>query len=173
MPLTGAAAIGQEMASVPFDEMIRNLLLAMVDAQNVANMAFVQGVKELADDNLKIQISYKKSNGNQTTVEGTPIAFGILPTMLQIQQGVIEIKMVITMQRTQEFAISGNLKIQWKFFSLSVDAKYSNTYSYKVEASSYIRIQVAPTPPPEPLMEVIKQIMQEQKPGPPSGGSGG
>jgi|GEM_PF-2955471 len=174
MPLTGAAAIGQEMASVPFDEMIRNLLLAMVDAQNAANMAFVRGVKELADGSLKIRISYKKSDGNtSSTIEGTPIAFGILPTMLQIQQGVIEIKMVITMQRTQEFTISGNLKINWKFFSLSVDAKYSNTYSYKVEASSYIRIQVAPTPPPEPLMEVIKQIMQEQKPQPPSEGSEG
>jgi hypothetical protein len=153
-----AAQIGQELASVPFDEMIRNLLLAMVDAQNQANSSFIAGIQELADT--EVEIKYKK-DGSDKTVTGNAIALGILPTMLQIQQGVIEIKMAITMEQKREVQVGIKAKAKWAFFSVSVDAKYSSSYSYKVEASSFIRIQVAPAPPPQPLMTVIQKIMED------------
>jgi hypothetical protein len=156
-----AAQIGQELASAPFDEMIRNLLLAMVAAQNEANTSFIEGVAELADT--VVEIKYKKDS-EERTISGNAIAFGILPTLLQIQQGIIEIKMAITMERTRRVEVGVKAKMSFMCFSASVDAKYSSTYSYKVEASSLVRIQVAPAPPPAPLMKAIDKIAQDTPP---------
>ena len=162
-----ALSIGTELASVPFDQMIRNLLLAMVAAQNDANASFIAGVKDLVDT--PVSLKYKKTSDNsneEKEISGNALAFGILPTLLQIQSGTIQIKMVITMQRTTEVSVNVKAKGGWAFFSASVDAKYSSKYSYSVEASSFIEIKVAPAPPPEPLMKAIDKIVQDTTPPP-------
>jgi len=164
-----APSIGTELASVPFDQMIRNLLLAMVAAQNDANASFIQGVQDLAET--PIELKYKKTSDNSNTeksIAGNALAFGILPTLLQIQSGVIQIKMVITMQKSSEVSVNVKAKGGWAFFSASVDAKYSSKYSYNVEASSFIEIKVAPAPPPTPLMKAIELIVQDTAPPPPA-----
>jgi hypothetical protein len=163
--MASGSAIAQELASAPFDEMIKNLLLAMVAAQNEANTSFIEGIKELADTVVEIKYRKKTNSGEEDkTISGNALAFGILPTMLQIQQGVIEVKMAITMERRTDFQLGVKAKASFWFASVSVDAKYSNTYSYKAEASSYIRIQVAPAPPPQPLMKAIEKIAQDNPP---------
>lgn len=167
--MASGSAIAQELASAPFDEMIKNLLLAMVAAQNEANTSFIEGIKELAGTPVDIIYKYKKQTDSgeqlfEKTISGNALAFGILPTMLQIQSGVIEVKMAITMERRTDFQLGVKAKAKFWFASVSVDAKYSNTYSYKAEASSYIRIQVAPAPPPQPLMKAIEKIAQDNPP---------
>jgi hypothetical protein len=160
-----ALAIGTELAQVPFDQMIRNLLLAMVDAQNQANISFIEGVEDLVET--PVTLSYTKTSDNSSTkqtISGNALAFGILPTLLQIQSGTISIKMVITMTRTTEAEVKMSAKGGWAFFSATVDAKYSSKYSYSVEASSYIEIKVGPAPPPAPLMKAIDKIAQDTTP---------
>jgi hypothetical protein len=164
-----ALSIGTELASVPFDQMVRNLLLAMVAAQNDANSSFIAGVQDLVET--PVELKYKKTSDNSNTeksISGNALAFGILPTLLQIQSGTIQIKMVITMQRTSEVSVNVKAKGGWAFFSASVDAKYASKYSYSVEASSFIEIKVAPAPAPEPLMKAIDLIVQDTAPPPPS-----
>ncbi len=160
-----ALSIGTELASVPFDQMVSKLLLAMVSAQNEANSSFIQGVTDLADTD--VEIKYKKTTGateEEKTISGNALAFGILPTLLQIQSGTIQIKMVVTMQRSSSADVSIKAKGGWLFYSASVDAKYSSKYSYSVEASSFIEIKVGPAPPPEPLMKAIEKIAQDAPP---------
>lgn len=163
-----ALSIGTELASVPFDQMIRNLLLAMVQAQNDANSSFIQGVQDLVDTPVELKYTKKSEGdaGTAKTISGNALAFGILPTLLQIQSGTIQIKMVITMQRSTEAKVSVKAKGGWLFFSASVDASYSSKYSYSVEASSFIEIKVGPAPPPTPLMKAIDLIAQESTPSP-------
>lgn len=165
--MSSALGIGNELASVPFDEMVRNLLLAMVAAQNEANASFISGIEDLVDT--PVSLKYKKTSDNsneEKTISGNALAFGILPTLLQIQSGIIQIKMVITMQRTRETSVNVKAKGGWAFFSASVDAKYSSKYSYSVEASSFIEIKVTPAPPPEPLMKAIELIVKDTTPEP-------
>jgi hypothetical protein len=50
-------ALNQE--SITFDEMIRDLLLAMASSQNEANKSFIAGIEELAGTD--ITISYTKN----------------------------------------------------------------------------------------------------------------
>lgn len=152
-------SVAQEVANAPFGDMIRDLLLAMVAAQNEANESFIAGIEDLAKTD--VTISYKKktdSSIEDREITGNALAFGILPTLLQVQNGIIEIKMAVTMTRNTSTEVSVKAKAKYLFFSASVDAKYQNSYSYKAEASSLIRITVAPAPPPQPLMDAIKAI---------------
>ncbi|MEM3737576.1 MAG: hypothetical protein QXJ75_05795 [Candidatus Bathyarchaeia archaeon] len=158
-------SVAQEVANAPFDEMIRDLLLAMVSAQNEANKSFIAGVEELSGT--EVVISYKKTTDSTTEnreISGNALAFGILPTLLQIQNGLIEIKMAVTITRNITTTVGVKAKARFLFYSASVDAKYQNTYSYKAEASSLIRITVAPAPPPQPLMEAIKKVAESAPP---------
>jgi len=156
-----AVTVGQELASVPYDELIKNILLAMVAAQNEANASFIEGINDLVGTEVKIKY---KEDSTEKEISGNALAFGILPTLLQIQSGIIEIKMAITLQQTREFQVGVKARMGFRVFSASVDAKYQNTYSYKVEGSSLVRIQVAPAPPPQPLMRAIEYIASKTAP---------
>lgn len=151
--------------TITFDEMIRDLLLAMVSSQNEANKNFIAGIEDLAGTD--ITISYTKNNDGKKEnreIKGNALAFGVLPTLLSIQSGVIEIRAAMSV--TKNVNTSGNTgknvkaRAGYLFKTDTVDAKYQNTYSYKAESSSIIRITVVPTPPSQALMEAIRSIAQ-------------
>ncbi|MCW3996231.1 MAG: hypothetical protein NWE98_08825 [Candidatus Bathyarchaeota archaeon] len=134
------------------DEIIRDVLVSLVSAQTQANQAFVDSIKELA--NTEVVISYKKKvDGKDVdqTIKGNALAFGIVPSMFVIKSGIIELKTAIT--------VSGNVaakssaigdvrnKAAYLFKTQAIDARYQNTYAYKTEASSVIKITVVPVPP--------------------------
>lgn len=45
----------------------------------------------------------------------------------------------------------------------TVDAKYSSTYNYTVEASSVVKTKIVPVPPPTVLEEIIRAKVQQRK----------
>jgi hypothetical protein len=148
-----------------FDEMIRDLLLAMVSAQNEANKSFIAGVEEMSGTD--VTIGYKRTINGVTEnreITGNALAFGMLPTFLQIQSGVIEIRMAVSISKNTTTTTSVKAKAAYLFRSESVDAKYQNTYSYKAESSSLIRVTVAPVPPSQPLMEAIRAVLAATPP---------
>jgi hypothetical protein len=159
-------SIAEENANVTIDVMIRDLLLAMVSSQNEANKAFVAAINELAGTDLVI--SYKKNVGEKIEnreIKGSALAFGIVPTLLNIQSGVIELKTAISLTKNTAVSKSaGSTRVRDKagylFRAQSIDAKYQNTYTYKAEASSIIKITVVPIPPSDSLMETIKTITE-------------
>ena len=153
--------------NITFDEMIRDLLLAMVSSQNEANKNFIAGIEELAGTD--ITIGYTKNlDGNKTEnreIKGNALAFGVLPTLLSIQSGIIEIRTAMSVAKNSSSSGTTNVKSRAGFIfkTETVDAKYQNTYSYKAESSSIIRITVVPTPPSQALMEAIRQVAENAK----------
>jgi hypothetical protein len=153
--------------AISFDELIRDLLLALVSSQTQANKDFITSLDDLAATN--IAIGYKKNTGDKTEkreITGNALAFGITPVLLQIQSGVIEIKtaLSVTKNTTSPSNGSGTSNVKGRagflFKAESVDAKYQNTYSYKAEFSSTIRITVVPTPAPQSLLDAIKALTE-------------
>jgi len=156
-----AQQVGQDLANVPFDKFIKNILLAMVEGQNAANSAFISGVEDLASKDNKVTIAWTDSSGTDQSITAPPIAYGLIPTLLQIQSGIIEIKMAITMKETTKETVGIKAHVGFALWGASVDAKYSNTYSYDVKGSSFVHIQVAPAPPPAPLMTIVQAIAKD------------
>jgi hypothetical protein len=151
--------------NVTLGDMIRDLLLAMVSSQNEANKTFIDGIEELAGTDVAINYT-KNGNGKSENreIRGNALAFGVLPTLFTIQSSTIEIRTAMSV--TKNNAINGIEKsVQeragYLFKTNTVDAKYQNTYNYKAEFSSVIRLTIVPTPPSRALMEAIKSLTKE------------
>jgi hypothetical protein len=142
-------SIAQENTSMTLDAIITNVLLAMINAQNETDKAFTTAINELAQTD--VTIKYKKKVHNKMVeqeIKGNALTLGIIPTMLTIQKGIIELKTAlnITEPKLQKLTITKSQDKPYLFQAQTIDAKYQNTYNYKPEASSTIRIHIAPIP---------------------------
>jgi hypothetical protein len=143
-------------------DLIRDVLLAMVSSQNEANKSFVAAIEELAGTD--VTIGYTKNvdgKAEKRELKGNALAFGVLPTLLSIQSSTIEIRTALT--TTQNATTATNAKkvgdrAGYRFKTNTVDAKYQNTYNYKAEYSSLIRLTIVPTPPSTELLDAIKAL---------------
>jgi len=143
-------------------DLIRDVLLAMVSSQNEANKNFVDAIEDLAGTDLTI--GYTKNvegKAEKRELKGNALAFGVLPTLLSIQSSTIEIRTALsTTKNTTAAATAKKIgdRAGYRFKTNTVDAKYQNTYNYKVESSSLIRLTIVPTPPSTELLEAIKAL---------------
>ncbi len=146
---------------VNFGDMIRDLLLALVASQDEANKTFLANLEELASKELAINYTRTVDGKNENReIKGTALSFGITPTLLNIQSAVIELRTALSVAKNTESSSKSTSKADYLFRTSTVDAKYQNTYSYKAEASSVIRITVVPVPPSAALMEAITAVTQ-------------
>ncbi len=144
--------------SASLGDMIRDLLIAITSSQDEANKSFIAGIEELAGTDITIGYT-KNTDGKKENreIKGNALAFGVLPTLLSIQSSTLEIRTALSIQNN-----SGNTgknlreRAAYQFRTNVVDAKYQNTYNYRAEASSIIRITIVPTPPTQALMEAVK-----------------
>jgi hypothetical protein len=143
-------------------ELVKEVLVSMVEAQTQANKAYVESIKELADT--EVAISYKrKVDGKEVdqVIKGTALSFGLIPSMFVIKGGVIELKTALTVtenagSKSGLAASDTKSRSPYLFKAQSIDAKYQNTYAYKADASSVIKITIAPIPPSEVIADISR-----------------
>jgi hypothetical protein len=165
------------MSSVPesasLSDMIRDLLLAMTAAQNEANNNFITAIQELAKTDIAIGYTKNAEDRKEAReIKGNALTFGVLPALMSIQSSIIEIRTTLTATKnpaTDRTAKVLGKQADYRFKTNTVDAKYQNTYSYKPESSSLIKLTIVPTPPSGELIEAVKaltkqtQIVDKQK----------
>ncbi len=148
--------------SINFGDMIRDLLLALVASQNEANKNFIADIEELASKDLAINYTRTVNGKNeQREIKGNALSFGITPTLLSIQNAVIELRTALSITKDTTSSTNkttSSRAADYLFKTSAVDAKYQNTYSYKAEASSVIRITVVPVPPSAALLDAINSV---------------
>lgn len=183
-------AIGQELLDIPFADMVRNLASAVAEGQFALDQSSIETLKFLADEKNAIElipeiaeIIEKTSRTVKTTspageetvtvdgvalradpgkpVKTTLLQAGILPTFYQFTEALIEVKLSITMKRTEESDIEGRpgfLKRRVMAFGSTVNYRTANTYSYTAQGSSLLRITMKPVPAPARLLPDIVTI---------------
>ncbi len=183
-------AIGQELLDIPFADMVRNLASAVAEGQFALDQGSIETLKFLVDEKNAIElipeiaeIIEKTSRTVKTTtpageetvtvdgvalradpgkpVKTTLLQAGILPTFYQFTEALIEVKLSITMKRTEESDIEGRpgfLKRRVMAFGSTVNYRTANTYSYTAQGSSLLRITMKPVPAPARLLPDIVTI---------------
>ncbi len=183
-------AIGQELLDIPFADMVRNLASAVAEGQFALDQSSIETLKFLVDEKNAIElipeiaeIIEKTSRTVKTTtpageetvtvdgvalradpgkpVKTTLLQAGILPTFYQFTEALIEVKLSITMKRTEESDIEGRpgfLKRRVMAFGSTVNYRTANTYSYTAQGSSLLRITMKPVPAPARLLPDIVTI---------------
>ena len=183
-------AIGQELLDIPFADMVRNLASAVAEGQFALDQSSIETLKFLVDEKNAIElipeiaeiierasrtVKITTPAGDETvTVDGvalradpgkpvktTLLQAGILPTFYQFTEALIEVKLSITMKRTEQSDIEGRpgfLKRRVMAFGSTVNYRTANTYSYTAQGSSLLRITMKPVPAPARLLPDIVTI---------------
>lgn len=158
-------SVGQELLNTPFPEMTQKLALAIAEAQTKLDMNSTKVAEFMANE----KITLPRLGDPQNTDEFPLISMGFFPGFYQFQEAIIEVKMAITMARSNEFSLGASVKAGWGPFSASVNASYKSKYNYSQEGSSRLQMKLAPAPPPtllenymNALIEVESKAIQEE-----------
>jgi hypothetical protein len=136
-------------------EMVQKLALAIAEGQTKLDMNSTKVAKFMSDT----KISLPKLDG--TGEEEFPlISLGFFPGFYQFQEAIIEVKMAITMAKSNEFGLNVGAKAGWGPFSASVNASYKSKYNYSQEGSSLLRVKLAPAPPPTLLENYMNALVE-------------
>lgn len=142
-------------------DLIRDVLLAMVSSQNEANKTFIANIEELAGTDVTIGYTKNVEGKNESReIKGNALSFGVIPTLLSIQSGTIEIRTALSATKNTQTnqTKNANQRAAYLFKTNTVDAKYQNTYNYRAESSSVIKLTVVPIPPSQELLDSIKAL---------------
>ncbi len=147
--------VGQELLNVPFGDMVLQLAMAIAESQAKLDQNAVETTNFLANTEITLP-AITEGEGEKTF---SLIALGFYPPFYNFPETIIEVKMAITMAKSNDFSLGVKAKVGWGPFSASVNARYSSKYSYKVEGSSLIRTKIAPVPPPTGLEKYVEALI--------------
>ncbi len=181
-------AIGQELLDLPFPELIRNLAFAIAEGQLELDRSSIETLQFLIDPKNAVpivpeiaeiiepterQVTINTPEGPRNiTITGAnirasgaaPITLsllqaGLLPTFYQFSEAQLEVKLSITIKRTEERETPGAGRLGTRLsaykaqaFGSPVNYRLANTYTYSAEGSSVMRATLRPVPPPPRLI---------------------
>jgi hypothetical protein len=167
--------VGNEVAEVPFGDLLRNIAQGIADGQRALDLASAQTLIELS--NLPVDLipevtevitpapfSVPISGHPPITVTGarvtaTPsdpvrmnaLQAGILPTFYQFSEATIRLKLSVQVREVEQTDTQGNRRSALYLFGSNVNFRTQNTFTYTAEASSSVTAILRPVPPPSRL----------------------
>jgi hypothetical protein len=163
--------LGNELAEVPFGELLRSVAQGIADGQKALDLTSIQTMITLANTPVSLIPEVTEVitaapypvpvSGGSVQVTGvrvaasaaTPIIMtalqaGILPTFYQFSEATIQLKVALQVRQVEETDAAGNQSVSLGIFSSNVNFKTQNTYSFSGDASSSVTAIIRPTPPP-------------------------
>jgi len=175
-------SIGRDLLNVPMGDMIRQMALAIADAQVALDEAGVETAQMMSGQPQLVENPDGSTSEEKTTVlfgededgnaqEVSMLELGFTPTFYQFVDNLIEVKIAIKMSRERSSTrkTSGkrtSVRFSRRGFRITttpVDATYTSKYNYSAEGSSLLRSKLVPVPPPAILEERIRELMNEDE----------
>lgn len=179
-PPPGASTIGRDLTNVPFGELVQKLGLAIAEAQYELDKTSVKIAQLMAgfteDENGQMQTDGQALIALSTDPNDRKyslLELGFTPTFYQFVDTIIEVKISITVQQTDETIHKTKEKEgsqgAWQRFwtkkpvkSSVVNAKFASKYQYSAEGSSLIRTKLATVPPPSIFEERLRRLLEAE-----------
>jgi hypothetical protein len=175
--------IGHELLNVPFPDLVRNLGLAIAEAQMSLDVTSMRLAQFMAG-----YVETTNAATGATTTEVKKVRFGdqelsllelgFTPTFYQFVDTVIEVKISISFASESSYQTASSsfqMSMEGGFFlgfgggsvrTTSVSAAYASKYNYSAEGSSLLRTKLVVVPPPSILEERIRRLLDRQNPPP-------
>jgi hypothetical protein len=179
-------SVGQDLLDIPFADLVRNLAAAIAEGQlaldksSIDTLRFLMAkenevaiVPEIAEI-IEPSVRQVRVGGKDVPITGvgirasgaapvlmTLLQAGLMPTFYQFTEASIEVKLAITMKRTDSSETSGRPGFAGRgvmAFGSAVNFRNSNTYSYTAQGSSTLKVTMRPVPPPSRLMPQLVTI---------------
>lgn len=145
-----AATVNKLLQDAPLDKVLLSLCKAVAAAQRELDQSAVEFLKEYSKEEHSLKIP---GQGEKRT---SLLALGFTPSFLHIQEATITAKVTFTCTEETEFSVGAKVGVEYKIFSASVSANYTNKYSFKGEGSSEIKTKIVSCPMPAELASRLR-----------------
>jgi len=143
------ASVNQLLAESPLPSMIERLGSSIAEAQYAMDKTALEIARLMS---LPEQGGITRaSDGHRYTL----LELGFTPTFYHITNVTIEARIALSMGVSEQFSAGARIGAAVGFFAATVNASYSNKYSFDANASSSIVAQLNALPPPTILQELL------------------
>ena len=138
------------LEQAPLGQLVESIGTAIAEAQY--NMdRFVLKTLELLDDREDNGVQLPDESGKRSMLE-----LGFTPSFYHFSEATITAKVAFSAMNSEEFGVGGEIGGGYPgIFFVSVNASYSNKYSFTADGSSELRTTIVSLPPPGPLSEIL------------------
>jgi len=147
-----ATQVTTELQQSPLPELVQKLGIAISQAQLAMDRNSLATAQLFAD----------QENGADLNGQGTRslLELGFTPTFYQITEAVIEARVAFSSSDSTEIGVGASIGVNIGFFAASVNAHYTNRYSFDASGSSSIRAKFVAVPPPSIFNEILRSTLQ-------------
>jgi hypothetical protein len=182
-------SIGQELLNVPMGEMIRDMALAIAEAQIALDASSLRVAEMMSGKMYPLQqdgspvpnaeprdttvtFGYAYEGGVRVPTKMSMLELGFTPTFYQFVDTIIEVKIAIKITQDTEFKTNWSSRQETRknvscsentVQTTQVDAAYTSKYGYSAEGASLLRTKLVPVPPPAILEERIRGLLETEK----------
>ncbi len=135
--------------------MVEKLGLAVASAQLALDRNSAEIARLLADQENGIDLN--DGAGARSLLE-----LGFAPTFYQITEATIDARVAFTSSQSEQFTIGASIGVNVVFFAASVNASYTNKYSFEASGSSAIHAKFVNIPPPAVFNELLRSMIRER-----------
>lgn len=141
------------LQEAPLPELVQKLGVAISQAQLAMDQNSVAIARLLADSEQGIDFG----EGTRSLLE-----LGFTPTFFQITEAVIDARVAFSSSETTEWGVGASIGVNVWFVAASVNAHYSNRYSFDASGSSSIRATFVAVPPPSMFNEILRSTLPQR-----------
>ncbi|WP_144394099.1 hypothetical protein [Pleionea sediminis] len=150
-----ASEVNKQLAEAPLPLLIKNLGQAVADAQFALDTYALEMLAKAAEKGVTLPSEDKPRS---------MLELGFTPTFYHFSEAKMLAKVAFSMSKSREVSVgvsaSGGVP---GIFTASVNASYSNKYSFKAEGSSEIATKVVSVPAPGYLADLIEDLRQSKR----------
>jgi hypothetical protein len=143
--------ITKMLEQAPLGKMIESMANALVDAQSGLTMKTVEAIEKLSQQKVKLP---------NDTQEYSLLTLGLIPSFMHFSEATISAKLVFSCSESEETSLNAQAGGSVGAFSASVNAGYSNKYSFSAEGASELNARIISVPPPDILLERLQRSNQ-------------
>lgn len=146
------------LEQAPLGQLVQSIGMAIAEAQY--NMdRFVIKTLELLDDS--------EANGIQLpdeTSKRSMLELGFTPSFYHFREATITAKVAFSAMKSEEIGVGAEIGGGYPgIFFVSVNASYSNKYSFTADGSSEVTTTIVSLPPPGPLSDLLNARMARRQ----------
>jgi hypothetical protein len=146
-------AVVTELMQAPLADMVEKLGIAVAQAQLALDRNSAEIARLLADEETGIDL-------NDGAGVRPLLMLGFAPTFYQITEATIEARVAFTSSQSEAFSIGASIGVNVGYFAASVNASYSNRYSFEATGSSAIRARFVNVPPPPVFTDLLRSTIR-------------
>ncbi len=148
--MSSISTIRNSITNAPLSLMIEKMGISIAQAQAALDQNSIEMLKKLAHE--KVDVS-----GNSASL----LTLGFVPSFYAFTEASFEVKLEFSMAESTEFSIGAEVGAAIGVVTASINASYARKFEQSAAGSSSIAARMVSLPPPENLLEMLKNIKED------------